>query len=352
LSVAKVAAPAATDDVIVAALSHWPSAQQAMRLRDFANSGRTVILFLSPGLEHSWPALQKQVQDAMVELLPSAPIQRSASVLSRVAVADARDPLLAGLTDEKYQLNAIVIRQMVSLAAQGDSSAILNAVPADLPPGSRTQGLLFRKPVGRGICFTCATVPDSQYTNLATHPTFLPLLVRMALKSPEQGAAQNVELGQPLVVDGARFPRERELLIDGPQHEQYRVPVTQTENTRQFIFDQANEPGLYRWHTDSDSSPVAMSNVQLPASESNLTYRPADSVAPAGPNTIIATSLADLSTKVASLTAPQPQWSIPLAIVMFLLCLEALLGSWSKLWKPPSLRAFMPAMKAETTAVG
>ena len=45
-------------------------------------------------------------------------------------------------------------------------------------------GLLFRKPVGEGQVFTFATLPDSRFTNLATHPIFLPMLVRLALQSP------------------------------------------------------------------------------------------------------------------------------------------------------------------------
>jgi Aerotolerance regulator N-terminal len=351
LAVTKVATPAAELDVIVAPLTHWPDARQAKMLRNFADSGRTVILFLSPGLEQSWPSLPVAEQEDLGELLPSAPIQRTGSSLCKTAVADARDSLLQGLTDEKYQINAIIFRQMVPLAGLGNSTTILNAVPVDPTPGSRTQGLLFRKVVGRGICFTCATLPDSQYTNLATHPTFLPLLVRMALKTPEEGAGQNVELGQPLVMDGAKYPRDQALQIEGPQHELFRVPAIQTGDARQFIFDQANEPGLYQWKSTNGNTPIAMVNVQLPASESDLNYRPADTVAPPGNNTIIATSVADLSTKVASLTAPQPQWSMPLAIVMFLLCLEALMGSWSKSWKPAGLRAFLPGMKGEAPAV-
>jgi hypothetical protein len=350
LALTKVAKPAADLDVVVDPLTHWPDSQQAKMLRGFAESGRTVVLFLSPGLERSWPGLSAQEQEDLSELLPSAPIQKTGSVLCKVAVADARDPLLQGLTDEKYQINAIVIRQMVPLAGLGNSTTILNAVPVEPTPGSRTQGLLFRKAVGRGVCFTCATLPDSQYTNLATHPTFLPLLVRMALKTPEEGAGQNVELGQPLVIDGAKYPRESALQIEGPQHELFRVPAIQTGDSRQFIFDQANEPGLYQWKTTNGTTPIAMTNVQLPASESDLNYRPADTVAPPGNDTIIATSVADLSTKVASLTAPQPQWSMPLAIVMFLLCLEALMGSWSKSWKPAGLRAFLPGMKSEVPA--
>jgi hypothetical protein len=350
LAVSKVNSPSTREDVIVAPLSRWPTPQLAKGLLNFALSGHTVILFLSPGLEQSWPTLPKPEKDTLAELLPSLPIQRPGNSLCRVAVMDAADPLLEGLTDEKYQLNAITVRQLVPLAAEGNASTILNAVPADPTPGSRTQGLLFRNPVGHGVCFTVATLPDSQFTNLATHPTFLPLLVRMALKTSEQSAGQNVELGQPLVLDGSLAPGQNELQIEGPQHEQYRVKAT-TDGDRQFIFDDANEPGLYRWQTINNPATIAISNVQLPASESDLTYRPAGSVAPSGPNTIIATSVKDLSTKVASLTAPQPQWSIPLAIVMFLLCLEALMGSWSKLVKPAGLRAVLRGMKTESAPV-
>jgi hypothetical protein len=351
LAVSKVTVPGVKDDVTVAAFTHWPDVRQATALRNFASSGHTVILFLAPGLERSWGPLPQAEQAALTDLLPSPPIQRPGNTLCRVAVADSRDPILQGLTDDKFQLNAIVVRQLVPLAASGMSSTILNAVPADPTPGSRTQGLLFRKPVGRGECFTCATLPDSQYTNLATHPTFLPLLVRMALKTPEQASGQNVELGQPLVVDGSRFPNVSELEIQDPAKEPYRVKVTTTGDQRQFIFNDANTPGIYEWREVNNPAILAISNVQLPASESELTYRPADSVAAAGANTVIATSVADLNTKVASLTAAQPQWSGPLAIVMFLLCLEALMGSWSKLWQPNALRAFLPGMKNETATV-
>jgi hypothetical protein len=352
LAVTKVNAVDPKQDVLVAALSHWPDVREAALLRSFASSGHTLILFLAPGLERSWAALPQNEKDALTDLLPSPPIQRSANSVCRAAVADDRDPVLQGLMDEKFQLNAIVVRQLVPLAAVGDASTILNAVPADPTPGSRTQGLLYRKPVGYGTCFTCATLPDSQFTNLATHPVFLPLLVRMALKTANQQAGQNVELGKPLVLDGSLFPDDSELEILDPRGAPYRVQAATIADHRQFSFNEAVEPGLYQWRKVGNPAVVAMSNVQLPAAESVLTYRTAQSVAPAGPNTVIASSTADLQGKVASMTAAQPQWSIPLAIVMFLLCLEALMGSLPKLWQPNALRAFLPGLKgdAATTA--
>ena len=121
-----------------------------------------MILFLEPGLEDSWKDLSAVQKTALMELLPSTPgptrLSGSAS-LCRVAVADANDPLLEGLTDERFQLNAITIRGLVPLAAEGSASTVLNAVPADPTPGSCMQGFLYRKPIVRGVCFTFATPP-------------------------------------------------------------------------------------------------------------------------------------------------------------------------------------------------
>jgi hypothetical protein len=342
LSVSTVNTPSEKDNVIAAVLMRWPDAQHAAALRSFAEAGHHVILFLAPGLENSWGSLPTSEQNSLSALLPSAPIQQPGNALCRVAVAAPNDPLLQGLTDDKYQLKSIVVRQLVPMAAAGVSTTILNAVPADPAPGSRTQGLLYRKPVGLGVCYTFATTTDPHVTSLATHPTFLPLMVRMSLRTAEQSAGQNVELGKPLLVDGSAVPSGiDELQIESPQHEQFRVHAVATGDHRQFTFDQATEPGLYFWRAVNNPATVAITNVVLPPSESELAYRPAQSVA-TGTDTVIATSVKDLTGKVADLTAPQPQWSTPLAIVMFLLCIEALMGSWSKMWKPAPQRAFLP----------
>ena len=222
------------------------------------------------------------------------------------------------------------------LAADGDATAVLNAAPVDPTPGSRTAGLLYRRPVGRGACYTFAAVPDPAVSNLGTHPTFLPLLVRTALRPPGRSAAQNVELGQPLTVDPSLVPASvRALTVTGPLGEQYQV-------ARPFRFTAAAEPGAYTWRRSTDAAsadPVAVSNVQLPSAESDLTTRPAGTVAPPDPATVVAASVAELTARSDQLTAPTPQWQWPLAVVMLLLCLEALMGSWPKGWTwPPTLR--------------
>lgn len=336
------------ENVAVAILSRWPDASQAVALRDFARAGHNLVVFLEPGLEDSWASLPATEQATLTDLLPSTPIKRASASLCKAAIADANDPLLEGLTDERYQIGAITVRQIVPMSAEGSSSAVLNAVPVDPMTGSRSTGLLYRKPIGDGICFTLATAPASRFTNFATHPTFLPLLVRMALRGPGESAAHNVDLGQPLVLNGSVAPAENELQIESPQHAQYRVKALDTPAGRQFVFNEAAAPGLYIWRKINDNQTLAMTNVQLPASEAELTYRTASTVAPPGDSTVVATNLAQLQGKVAKLNEGEPQWSVPIAIVMFLLCLEALMGSAAKVWKPTALRAFMPGMNKAT----
>jgi hypothetical protein len=341
--------PAGDDDVAVAVLARWPGPHTAAVLRSFAAAGHTVVLFLTPGLETSWAALPAAERDDLSAVLPSAPAGHAGDVPRRAVVADGADPLLVGLTDEKFELGKIIVRRMVPLTADGDATAILTAAPVDPSPDVRTQGLLFRKPVGRGSCYTFATTPDPATTNLGTHPTFLPLVVRTALRPPDRSAAQNVELGHAISIDPVLIPATAKALqVTGPQGEQYQV----NRANGGFTFD-AIEPGPYAWRRPTDAAtapPLAWSNVQLPAAESELTYRPAATVAPADPATVVAASVAELSAKVDQLAAPEPQWQWPLAIVMFLLCLEALMGSWPRAWSMPRALRRRPAAAAGPSA--
>ena len=353
LSVHTAVVPADDDDVAVAVLARWPGPHTAAALRAFATAGHTLVLFLTPGLETSWVTLPPAERADLSAVLPSAPLPGGPALPRRAVVADAADPLLAGLTDEKFELGKIIVRRLVPLVADADATMILTAAPVDPTPDATTQGLLFRKSVGRGTCFTFATTPDPATTNLGAHPTFLPLLVRTALRPPDRSAAQNVELGQPVTVDPLLVPPSaKALLVTGPQGEQYQVARVDGR----FTFAAA-EPGAFAWRRPTDAAtaaPLAWSNVQLPAAESDLTYRPPATVAPPDPTTVVASSVADLSAKVDQLTAPDPQWQWPLAIVMFLLCLEALMGSWPRAWSVPSLlrRGSPPLAASQAHPVG
>jgi hypothetical protein len=342
--------PGGTDDVAVAVLARWPGPHTAAVLRDFAKAGHTVVLFLTPGLEDAWAALPAVERADLSTLLPSEPLRRSGDVPRHAVVADPTDPLVAGLTDEKFELGKVIVRRMVPMVAGTDSTAILTAAPVDPTPDARVQGLLFRKTVGRGRCFTFATTPDPTVTNLGTHPTFLPLLVRTGLRPPDRSAAQNVKLGQPITIDPLLAPTAAKAVqVTGPQGEQYQVAGP----ARPFAFA-ADEPGAYAWRRPTDAptaTPLAWSNVQFPPAESDLTYRPAATVAPPDPATVVAASVAELSSKVDQLSAPLPQWQWPLAIVMFLLCLEALMGSWPRAWlTPPLLKRFARPSPTATPA--
>jgi hypothetical protein len=49
----------------------------------------------------------------------------------------------------------------------------------------------------------------------------------------------------------------------------------------------------------------------------------------------------DLSAQMQKLSEPEPHWAGPIAIVMALLCIEALMGSLSNLWKPMKPREIL-----------
>jgi hypothetical protein len=99
----------------------------------------------------------------------------------------------------------------------------------------------------------------------------------------------------------------------------------QSGGDREFIFPRADVPGLYTWQRTEDGGAVAMMNVQLPAGESDLNYRAPGSVAPEG--AIVATSMTGFESDMEKRSRPLPRWSLPIAVVLMLLCFESLMGS-------------------------
>jgi len=129
----------------------------------------------------------------------------------------------------------------------------------------------------------------------------------------------NVEIGHPLIwsiIGGDQQP----LTIQSPMHETFQVPP-------KTAFNQSNHPGLYTWQ--SGGAIVGYTNVQPPAAESELVYRAADTVIASHDNVLVARSLDEMRQKMQQLAEPEPRWSVPMALVLILLCLEALLGSLS-----------------------
>lgn len=348
IQVKRVSDLAGNEDVAVLPLADWPDQALANRLRAFAVQGNTVLLLLQPGLEQSFPGLSSSRKSAILSLLPAelspAPVGggTAGSGVFRPVPPPRMDRVLEGLTDPSFRLDQLTVRRFVPFAAPSDSnvSTILHLSPVSGDSRTFSFGLLYRRSVGNGVVFTFATLPDSRYINPPTHPLFLPLLVSMSLRPPDQRDAQNVELGCPLVLTGNRYAAYSELDIQGPNNLRVRVrPVFDPVAGRRFLFADTNEPGLYYWRTVNDNAAVAIANVQLPAAESDLLYKPAESILPPGASCLVVRSSADLRRSIAKFSEPQRRWTIPLAVVLVLLCVEALLASVSELWKPQSLRS-------------
>ena len=147
--------------------------------------------------------------------------------------------MLSGLTDKSFGLETISVLRFVPFGTtQEKAMQLLTAFPADPRPGTRPHGFLYRRLSGQGTVYTFATLPDSQYTNFPTHPLFLPLLVRMALRPPNQSDAGNIEIGQPIVLAGKAIEGVGgELRIADPQGAESAVSVSKLPDGRPaFVF--------------------------------------------------------------------------------------------------------------------
>src|SRR5690606_26893126 len=143
-----------------------------------------------------------------------------------------------------------------------------------------------------------------------------------------------------------RIPGAGQLDIENPRRQITRVNLDESGDAPAFVFPHTLEPGTYTWRRADRPDVVAMAQVHLPAAEADLTYRPADSVLAPADNTLIATSLPDLRSRITEISEPAPRWSWAIALVLFLLCLEALMASVSRLWNPAPLRSFIPRLLA------
>ena len=274
----------ADDRVAVALLSHWPEQNVADALSRFASAGRTVVLFVQPSLATTWKALPDPQRAAWLNLLPADPSEASLASPAHVMPPAADQPLLGDVV-VGADLESAQVRRMIRFDPNPRSAETVLSVTTN---SSEKLGLLFRKPVGQGQVYTIATLPDSRFTNLATHPIFLPMLVRLALQSPEQRDALNVEIGQPItwsMIDN----KPAMITVESPAHATFEVRPARDGDSGRFIFDKTDSPGLYTWR--SAGAVIGYSNVQPPSSESELLYRAADSVfAPA--DNVIAAALA------------------------------------------------------------
>ena len=182
--------------------------------------------------------------------------------------------------------------------------------------------------------FAFSTLPDGRYLSPPTHPLLLPLLVNMAMRPPAQQTIQNVEIGEELTVRGPEYADVPAMEVEEPGGQRVRVEAMVDAKGRQFAFADTLQAGLYRWRKPGDTEPVALSNVQLPAGESDLIYKPSEAVVSPSANCIVVRSYSELQSSMARLSEPAPRWTWPIAFLLLLICFEAMLGSMSEIAKP------------------
>lgn len=324
--------------VVVAALSRWPDASITATLRNFARGGGTVILALQPGLEESWEALPNDLRQSLGELLPGVPVKRSLNGEYAALAGGAASTVMDGLLDPSMQLSSLNVRRFVPLDAIVPSADVLLAVGRTGGAGSERPSPFFvRRSVGAGMAFTLTTLPDPRFTSLPTHPIFLPMFVRAGLAGSGGATPANVEIGSPIVLRDRSLDAKPQLDLEDPQRDRFVLPARKDDTGISFTFDATNGPGLYTVTAPGSTDPLALANVQLPGAEAESDRREASKIA-SGDNVVIARSAEELQSKFATLSEPEPRWSIPIAIVLVLLCFESLMGSVTTAWRWPFTR--------------
>ncbi len=350
IEVQLAAAPTGKEDILVALWHRWPDQQEADRLHNFARSGGTIILFLQPGLEASWNQLNDATRSSIAPLLPGLPALADNRTYT-VTPGTRDDPLVTETATDAEQLSLLSVRRFVPLITNHPSVTPLLRLTPTRGGDSNPPPLLACRTVGAGRIFTWSTLPDPRFTNLPLHPIYLQLMVLTSLPPRDQAAIQNVEIGQPLRLPARRVPGVQELDLENPRRQITRIRLDESGDAPAFTFPHTTEPGTYTWRRADRPDVIAVFQVHLPAAEAELTYRPADSILPPADNVLIVTSLPELRSRITEISEPSPRWSWAIALVLFLMCLEALMGSVSRLWNPISLRSFTSgiARKPEMT---
>lgn len=309
-------------------VSGWPDDRAIGEWESFARNGGTLLLMLQPGVEQAWPTLPEARRKRLAALLPAQPSETAApDRVYRLTGSTEAPAVLGDLLDAKFQPQSVTVQRFVTLSPAAGSTTMLSVEPAVPWPGARAVSLLVSRPVGAGQVLLLATQPELRYTNLATHPLFLPMLVRLAMR-PVNATAANVEVGQPVALPGPAATGASALTVQSPSGQK---TVVQAGAGGGFEFKATDEPGVYRW-LDAAGNVVGASNVSLPALESQLTYRsPTDVVKPPddpnAPQPIVASSVEELRAAIGTATEPQPRWAWAVASVLVLLCFESLLGA-------------------------
>jgi len=321
------------ESLVVAILNQWPDALTLQRMTDFAQRGGSLVLFVQPGLEQDWPTLDAPRQQALTALLPSAPQPAPPDATYHASIARPNDPILAGTGDTQLAGDRLVVTRLMRFSPNSQTQAIVNAAPTDPDSGAELTGLLWHKKVGAGSVYTWATLPDRSCGNLRVWDLFPPMLVNSAATPGAMGeeATVNVDIGQPISLPAAIVPADAEVDLIPPPPNQRPVKVDRSGD--RYTYSDTSQPGLYAWRwrrQDAQGGLLGWSNLQIPSAEARLTYRPLSEIAPDQANTIAAHSLEEVRQRLVQLAQPHPQWTLPIALVLALLCLEALLGAMPK----------------------
>lgn len=315
--------------------------EQTAAIRDFVRKGGTAVFFLGPNIVEAdyndrlaagpEPLLPARLAGAVGEIGVTAAAQR-------VDWLDMEHPYFARLWASlgDYLSPSLQVQRLFRLEGLPKTAAVL----ARLKDGSP---VLLAQPLGAGRSVLCTTTSSPRWSNLSSHPLFLPLVNRLCLlarQDPWRDATytvgSQVRLRVPAVADESA-PAEIDLRVtlppvgDEPTQNPASVRAVKTPEGYIATFADMHQPGLYRWQAvGHDAAGVFAVNPQ--GAESQLeSMSPSEFVQAMKSRGIehvyVAPTVAEANALAAAAAEGRNWWDVLVAFAIVLLVVESVIAN-------------------------
>ena len=314
--------------------------EQAAAIRDFARKGGTAVFFLGPNTSEA--DYNDRLASGPEPLLPAklaGPVGEigAAAAAQRVDWLDMEDPVFRGLFAAlgDYFASPLQAQRYFRLAEAPKSAKVLMRLKDGSP-------LLLVQAVGAGRSFLCTTTSSPRWSNLSSHPLFLPLANRLCLlarQDPWRDATytvgSQVRLRLPAPAEGEDAPADIEVRVTVPPiagedaPSLVKIKAARTPEGYVATFSDTQLPGLYRYQAAEASGAFA---VNPQGQESNLESMPPDEFVKAMQgrgfdHVYVAPTVVEANALASSAAEGRNWWDTLAALAIVLLVIECVIAN-------------------------
>jgi hypothetical protein len=313
---------------------------QASAIAQFVRDGGTAVFFLGPDARAeaynqlaagpNEPLLPARIQEQVGQVGPDAPAVAMDFV-------DIEHPFFANLYEERADYLTVLVQRRFRLSMVGNDGHVLMRL-ADGSP------LLASRSVGKGNVILCATSASPKWSNLPLTGLFLPMVSRISLLSGRQmGGDQTYQVGAQVAIrplPAGPLPAGAMISVTPPadpsdpnaKPRPASVPMVASADGPVANFTGTVRPGVYRWLSTGKTEASGAFAVNPHAAECDLQAIHAaslkEALTKAGLTQVeVGGSVQDVQQAAAAGSEGRNWWDLVLAMVIFLLVIEAVIAN-------------------------